>query len=87
LKLGDPSKRRRKNVQDIFDMAHKTMEEDSPEQIMIIIPHRERPPEMMMAGLSEIELLGTLEFIKGLVMTAQTAAIPEEDDAPTPEED
>ena len=80
----DATKHKRKHVQDIYDYAHQRIEEDQPEQLMVIIPHRDKLPEMMMAGMSEIEMLGTLEFIKGLVMTSQTQSL---DDYEAPNDD
>lgn len=95
LKLGSATEKRRKNVDEIMQLALKEIEEYKPEKVMVIIPYEDRPPEMMMAGLNEIEILGTLSFVAGLVTTMQTSQLADEisepeneaEDAETPPED
>lgn len=90
LKPGGGSDKKRRHVGEIMTMAQEAISEGRPEKIMVILSYEDRPPEMMMAGMGEVEILGTLAFISGLVQTAQTHPIEDSEvpaDEPPQEED
>lgn len=87
LKVMDTPKKRIEDASEILAYAKKMIEENSLDQVLVIVGKDGVYPQAMMANLTETGALGMMSFTQGLLYNANTIEMPEDLNDPTPEED
>lgn len=84
LELTPADEKHKESVKELLEWAANYIGQHEPDKIMIIFPDGSYgTPEMMLSGMTEIEILGTLGYINGLVTTGHMNVmdeIPSEED-------
>ena len=91
LLQGSKAAERRQDMRDVLKEAARVVEEEDLERLMIIIEREDTVPEMFVANMEIIPILGTLSYIEWLVKNMQFNEMPETpedpDDADAPQEE